>query len=103
MFDGIMANISESEFTPQQVAWLRKEFAQNTAPGFDRPTLMWIMGGLTAIGIAAFGVLWNEIGSVREEIGSVREEVKENRARIADLANGLTRIEAILEERLPRN
>ncbi len=96
MFDGIMANISESEFTPQQVAWLRKEFAQNTAPGFDRPTLMWIMGGLTAIGIAAFGVLWSEIGSVREE-------VKENRARIADLANGLTRIEAILEERLPRN
>jgi len=58
--------------------------------------MMWIIGGLTAIGILAFGVTWNEIGSVREE-------VKENRVRIVDLANGLTRIEAILEERLPRN
>jgi len=103
----MMVQISDTEFTPQQVAWLRKEFAQRVATGFDRATMTWIIGGLTAIGILAFGVTWNEIGSVREElreeIGSVREEVKENRVRIVDLANGLTRIEAILEERLPRN
>jgi len=92
----MMVQISDTEFTPQQVAWLRKEFAQRVATGFDRATMMWIIGGLTAIGILAFGVTWNEIGSVREE-------VKENRVRIVDLANGLTRIEAILEERLPRN
>ncbi len=102
-----MVDVSENEFTPQQVAWLRKTFAPRTVTGFDRPTLMWLFGGLTAIGITAFGIIWNEIGSLREElreeIGSVREEVKENRARITDLANSLTRIEAILEERLPRN
>ena len=82
-------------------------FAPRAATGFDRPTLMWLFGGLTAIGIMAFGTIWNEIGSlreeVREEIGSICEEVKENRARITDIANSLTRIETILEERLPRN
>ncbi|MCY4306204.1 MAG: hypothetical protein OXC62_15730 [Aestuariivita sp.] len=100
------------------MTWLRQEFVQRVAIGFDRPTMMWIIGGLTGIGIAAFGILWSEIGSVRdelrteissvrdelrEEISSVREEVKENRARIVDIATGLARIEAILEERLPRN
>ena len=52
-----------------------------------------------------------EIGSVREElrteIGSVRNELRGeiavNRAAITELANGLARIEAILEERLPRD
>ena len=131
-----MVDISKHEFTPQQVTWLRQEFVQRVSIGFDRPTMMWIIGGLTGIGIAVFGILWSEIGSVRDElrteigsvrdelrteissvrdelreeissargeISSVREEVKENRARIVDIATGLARIEAILEERLPRN
>ena len=41
-------------------------------------------------------------GVIRAEIGSVREEIRENRARIAEFAKGLARIEAILEERLAR-
>ena len=158
MFESIMASISEHQFTPQQVTWLRQEFSPLGSGGFDRKTMRWIIGGITAVGLAAFGLIWSEIDSVREElrgeISSVREElvsvreelrgeivsvreelhgeivsvreelhgeivsvreelgfirtelreeVRENRARIADLANGLVRIEAILEERLPRN
>ena len=94
-------------FTREQVEFLQETFAKKAAQGFDRPTQMWLIGGLVAIGIAAFGVIWAEIGSVREdlraEIGSVRDEIRENRAAIAELAKGQARIEAILEERLPRN
>ncbi len=60
---------------------------------------MWIIDGLTALGVVAFGVLWSEIGSVRAGLG---EEIRENRAAIVELAKGQARIEAILEERLPR-
>jgi hypothetical protein len=67
--------------------------------GFDRTTLMWLIGGLVAIGIAVSSVLWAEIGSVRAEL---RDEIRENRTAIAELAKGQARIEAILEERLPR-
>ena len=74
---------------------------------------MWIIGGLAALGVVAFGLLWTEIGSVRaevgslraemrQEIGSVRAEIRENRAAIVELAKGQARIEAILDERLPR-
>ncbi len=104
-------------FTREQVDFLLETFARRSAQGFDRPTQMWLIGGLVAIGIAVAGVIWAEIGSVRtelrneigsvrtelrNEIGSVREEVRENRAAIAELAKGQARIEAILEERLPR-
>ena len=108
-------------FTREQLDFLREEFAQKAAQGFDRPMLMWVIGGLVAIGIAIAGILSlqiganrAEIGSVRAEIGSVRvelrEEIRENRAAIAanqaaiaELAKGQARIEAILEERLPRD
>ena len=96
-----------NEFTPQPVAWLRKTFALRAATGFDRPNLMWLCGGFAVIGLTAFGIIWNEIGSLREEVRteivSIREEVKENHVRITDLANSLTHIEAILAKRLPRN
>ena len=94
-------------FTPEQIDFLQELIARRAAQGFDRPTLMWLFGGLAAAGLAAFGVLWSEIGSVRDEIGSVRdelsEEIRENRAAIAELAKGQARIEAILAERLPRD
>ena len=80
--------------------------SEGTRHGFDRPTQMWLIGGLVAIGIAVSSVLWGQIGSVRAEL---REEIRENRAAItanrdaiAELAEGIARIEAILEERLPR-
>ncbi len=117
-----MADVADHGFTPQQIRWLDRRFA--VFRGFDRPTVMWMVGGLTAIGIGAAGFLWaeieslrvevrGEIGSVRGEIGflreelggeidSLRDEVRENRAAITELAKGLARIEAILEERLPR-
>ena len=108
-------------FTREQLDFLREEFARKAVQGFDRPTQMWLIGGLVALGLAVSGVIWAEIGSVREElraeissvrgeIGSVREEIRENRASIvelakgqAELAKGQARIEAILEERLPRD
>ena len=90
---------------------MQEVIAHRTAQGFDRPTQMWLIGGLVAAGLAVSGVLWAEIGSVREElraeIGSVRTELGEkisaNRDAIAELAKGQARIEAILEERLPRD
>ena len=107
-----MADVADHGFTPQQIAWLDRQFAAFRV--FDRPTVMWMVGGLTALGIGAAGFLWAEIGSVREEIDSLREElgseidslrgeVRENRAAITELAKGQARIEAILEERLPRD
>ncbi len=97
---------------------MQEMIAHRTVQGFDRPTLMWLIGGLVAAGLAVSGVLWAEIGSVRDElraeigavrskIGSVRVELGEkidaNRDAIAELAKGQARIEAILEERLPRD
>ena len=105
-------------FTPEQSAWLAAQFSvAQSNTGFDKATTKWMIGGLTALGLAATAFLWSEVGSVREElrneigsvraelrneIGSVRMEVRENRAAIAELAKGQARIEAILNERLPR-
>ena len=86
---------------------MQELIAHRAVQGFDRPTQMWLTGGLVALGLAVAGVLWAEIGSVRVEL---REEIRENRAAIAvnrdaiaELAEGQARIEAILEERLPRD
>ena len=107
-----MADATERHgFTREQIEFLRETLGRPSAQGFDRPMLMWLIGGLVGLGVAAFGIMWAEVGSVRTElraeIGSVRtelgEQIKENRAAIADLAAGIARIEAILEERLPRD
>ena len=101
-------------FTAEQSAWLAAQFsAAQSNTGFDKATIKWMIGGLTALGLAAVAFLWSEIGSVREElrteIGSVRAEVRENRAEIGSVRDqvqantaALARIEAILNERLPR-
>ena len=112
-----MADASEGTshgFTREQIDFLQEQYGRKTAEGFDRPTQMWLIGGLVAIGIAVSSVLWAQIGANRTEIGSVRTElraeIRENRAAInanrdaiAELAKGMARIEAILEERLPRS
>ena len=107
-----MADAAERHgFTREQIEFLRETLGRPSAQGFDRLTLMWLFGGLVGLGLVVSGFLWTEIGSVRDElraeIGSVRSElsaeIKENRAAIAELAKGVTRIEAILEERLPRD
>ncbi|MYI67676.1 MAG: hypothetical protein F4103_02580 [Boseongicola sp. SB0673_bin_14] len=108
-------------FTREQLDFLQETFAQRSAQGFDRSTLKWLFGGLFATGLAVSGLLWTEIGSVRGEIGSVRgeiesvrtelrAEIRENRLAItelakgqAEIAKGLARLEAILQERLPRD
>ena len=98
-------------FTPEQIEFLQELIARKATPGFDRPKLMCLIGGLVAAGLAVAGLLWAEIGSVREELGfeigsvraELREEIRENRSAIAELAKGQARIEAILDERLPRN
>ena len=104
-----MADASEGTshgFTREQLDYLQEQYARKNAQGFDRSTLMWLIGGLVAIGIAVSSILWAEIGSVRAEL---RDEIRENRTAIsanrdaiAELAKGQARIEAILEERLPR-
>ena len=116
-----MADATERHgFTREQIEFLRETLGRPSGQGFDRPTLMWLFGGLVALGLAVSGLIWAEIGSLRGEIGSIRgeigsvrgeigsvrselsAEIKENRAAIAELAKGQARIEAILEERLPR-
>ncbi len=64
-----------------------------------RNDVLWIkrIGGvLVALGVAATGFLYAEIGSVRGEVAAVRDQVQTNTAALA-------RIEAILDERLPRD
>ena len=103
-----MADATERHgFTREQIEFLRETLGRPSAHGFDRPTLMWMFGGLLALGLAVSGVMWAEIGSVRTEL---RAEIRENRAAIsasrdaiAELAEGQARIEAILDERLPRD
>ena len=76
-------------FTAEQSAWLAAQFsAARSNTGFDKATIKWMVGGLVAIGIAVAGVIWSEI--------------RENRSAITELAKGQARIEAILNERLPR-
>ena len=104
------ADTTQVAFTDGQLAWLDRWLERRLEdrwPGagrsFDRATIMWITGGLTALGVAAFSVLRAEIGSLRTEM---QQEIRENRAAIIELAKGQARMEAILEaildERLPR-
>ncbi len=119
-----MTDAAEHGFTPDQVNWLDRRFGAGphlVGQGFDRSTIMWMVGGLVATGITAAGGLYvvlgdridsvrtevqsvrTEVQSVRTEIQSVRGEIRENRAAIAELARGQARIEVILEERLLRD
>ena len=76
-------------FTAEQSAWLAAQFSvAQSNTGFDKATIKWMIGGLVAIGSAVAGVIWSEF--------------RENRSAITDLAKGQARIEAILNERLPR-
>ena len=98
-----MAETAEHGFTPEQVAWLERRFGPARPDrGFDRTTIMWLIGGLTGLGVAVSGALYSEIGSVRDEIGSVRGEVAAVRDQVQANTAALARIEAILDERLPR-
>ena len=85
-----MAEMTDYGFTPEQLAWLEKRFnaVRPVADrGFDRATMMWIIAGLTALGVAVSGVLY-------AEIATVRDQVQANTAALA-------RIEVILDARLP--
>ncbi|MXW87273.1 MAG: hypothetical protein F4Z55_15795 [Boseongicola sp. SB0667_bin_21] len=110
-----MADTTESArhgFTPEQMDWIEKRLeAHANRSGNDRSgelsMFKWAIGGLFVLGLAPAGYLATEIHSVetgiRAEIAVYREGIAEHRAAIADLAKGLARIEAILEERLPRD
>ncbi len=81
-----MAETAKHGFTPEQLAWLESGSACRR-PWFPAGQIMWIIGGLTALGVAVAGILCAEIGSLRDQV----------QANTASLA----RIEAILDERLP--
>ena len=75
--------------------------------GGSRRSEIWLFGGLVGLGLVVSGFLWTEIGSVRTELRTEirenRDAISANRDAIAELAEGQARIEAILEERLPRD
>ncbi len=71
-------------FAREQVDFLQELIARRAAQGFDRPTRMWLIGGLVAVA------------------GVIRAAIAELAKGRAELAKGQARIEAILEERLPR-
>ena len=75
---------------------MQEMIARKAVQGFDRPTQMWLIGGLVAIGLAVSSVLWSEIRANRDAITELAKGQ-------AELAKGQARIEAILEERLPRD
>ena len=92
-------------FTQDQLDFLRETIIPKTAQGFDRPTQMWLIGGLVALGVAVAGVIWAEIGSVRAEIGSVRDQVQANTTTLArieveitGLKESIARIEAAVSK-----
>ena len=68
----------------------------------------WNWSATATIGtlIIAFGVLWNAIGNVGKEVRAVetglRGEFTAVRDDLNDLSERVTRVETILEERLPR-
>ncbi len=68
----------------------------------------WNWSAIATIGtlIIAFGVLWNAIGNVGKEVRAVetglRGEITAVRDDLNDLSQRVTRVETILEERLPR-
>ena len=56
-------------FSAEQLAWLKAQFsAATSSTGFDKATIMWIVGGLVAQGVVALGLLYTEIGSVRGQV-----------------------------------
>ncbi len=52
-----MAETAEHGFTPEQMAWLewRTSMLQRIDRSLDRGTIMWIIGGLAALGFALSG------------------------------------------------
>ena len=87
----MQADSAKDAFTEEQVAWLEKRFGAGQThadSGYDKGTIRTAAAGLFALGLAASAFLYSEIGSVRDQ-------VQDNRAALA-------RIEAILDERLPR-
>ena len=59
------------------------------------------MSILIAATFAGFGLLAIGIGWVKSDIGDLRTEIAANRDRIDSVSERLTRIETLLEERLP--
>lgn len=79
-----MADTAEHGFTPAQLAWLEKRFnaiRPVADRGFDRATIMWMVGGLTALGVAASSILYTEIGSGRTP---ARDRLRPGRTRDRD-------------------
>ncbi len=60
---------------------------------------MWMVGGLTALDVAVADVFYLKISSIREE---PQTEVGWVRDKVGSLGNQVTRIKAILDERLSR-
>ena len=59
------------------------------------------MSILIAATLAGFGLLAVGIGWVKSDISELRTEIAANRDRIDNVSERLTRIETLLEERLP--
>lgn len=62
------------------------------------PSAMWI---LIAATLAGFRLLAIGLGWVKSDVGGLRTEIAGNRDRIDNVSEHLTRMETLLEERLP--
>ncbi len=77
------------------------KLAAAIAHRLERRTGPSAMSILIAATLAGFGLLAIGIGWVRSDIGELRTEIAANRDRIDNVSERLTRIETLLEERLP--
>jgi len=93
-----MDETSPNGFTPQQLREIDRRIKAAAGPG-DLPTLKWVIGGLFLLVLGSTAFLFEKMEASRDElrgeIGAVRDQIQTN-------ASALVRIEAILEERLPR-
>ena len=74
----IVTDVTTHGFTPNQITWLETRFnrAPSTHVGFDRPTIMWLLGGLAIFGLSVSGVLYSETRSVQEDVNSMQGDIR---------------------------
>jgi len=104
-----MDETSPNGFTPQQLREIDRRIKAAAGPG-DLPTLKWVIGGLFLLVLGSTAFLFEKMEASRDElrgeINVVRDELRGEigaaRDQIQANASALVRIEAILEERLPR-
>ena len=88
----MQADSTKDAFAQEQIERLENRFralGPSVEHGYDKGTVRTVAAGIFALGLAASAFLYSEIGAVRDQ-------VQDNHAALA-------RVEAILDERMPRD